>query len=99
VGDDVDEVEPAFQTEVVNIAEEAQALASASCEGLQALGRQDTQAFQRLRDLGEVLKGVARTDPALTSDITRQLVEDLDEALADMDLQLGFCGISPTRAP
>jgi hypothetical protein len=99
VGEEAPDVESAFQVEVLNVADEARYLADGDCTALNALMREDPQVFQRLRDLGEILMRVSRGDDALKADATRILAEDMQEALSEMDLSLGFCGIPPTRKP
>ena len=84
-------------TNVNDLTDEIQTLATAACEDLVAETRDNPTEVTEIRGFAATLKRVGSNQPALQSDDVKSVLSDLDKAIAQLDAALnlakrGQCG-------
>jgi hypothetical protein len=95
---DADDVAASFLDNVLNVIDEASAMAEASCDDLKLAQQDNPNVFRSVRGFAQTLKGVAAQRPDLTDDETiKSTLDELDTTMGELDGALKLCGINPNQ--
>ena len=87
------EVQDAFLTNVNDLTDEIQTLATASCEDLTGEIEGNPTEVAEIRGFAGTLQRLGANQAALQSDDIKSALSDLNNALKQLDNQLNTCGI------
>jgi hypothetical protein len=96
LAEDSSDVAASFLDSVLDVIDEAAAMAEASCDDLKLAQVDNPSVFSSVRGFAATLKRAVAQDPALAEDeqIMASLAE-MDAATASLDGALSLCGITP----
>jgi hypothetical protein len=87
------DAQDAFLSNINDLTNEVETLATAQCADLTAETRANPTEVTEIRGFAATLQRVATTQPALDSEDVRSSLADLGQALSQLDAALNTCGI------
>jgi hypothetical protein len=87
------DMQDAFLTNLNDLTSDVETLATAQCADLTAETSANPTEVTEMRGFAATLQRVATTQTALNSDDVRSALDDLKQALAQLDTNLANCGI------
>ena len=96
LAEDSSEVAASFQSSLLDVIDEAAAMADASCTDLKQAQVDNANVFRSVRGFAATLKNVAAQQPDLAEDDQiKTSLADLDVTMGELDGALRLCGITP----
>ena len=86
-------MQDAFLSNVNDLTDAAEALATASCADLTTETQDNPTEVTQIHGFASTLQRAGTDQPMLNSDDVRAALDDLNKAVGQMDTQLSTCGI------
>ncbi len=96
LGEDMSDVQVAFLQNLLDVIDEASAMAEASCDDLKLAQADNPTVFRSVRSYAATLKRLADAQSELTTDAQiQQSLSDLDLTMGELEGALRLCGVTP----
>ena len=96
LGEDMSDVAAAFLENVLDVTDEASAMAESSCDDLKLAQADNPTVFRSVQSYAATLKRLAAVQPDLTQEQQiKQSLSDLDLTMGELEGALRLCGITP----